>query len=75
MKSECLEKVHKIIVKKVHMKSIHPLLLNLFFGLMTITVSCSNTKKPAVTSETNQGALHGKKVLYVYGGWNGHEAE
>lgn len=57
------------------MKSMRPLLLSLFFGLMTITMSCNNTNKPAVTSEMVQEALHGKKVLYVYGGRNGHEPE
>ena len=38
-------------------------------------MSCSNTNKPAVTGGTNQEALRGKKVLYVYGGWKGHEPE
>lgn len=40
-----------------------------------MTMSCSNTNKPAVTGGTNQEALRGKKVLYVYGGWKGHEPE
>ncbi len=38
-------------------------------------MSYSNTSKPAVTGGTNQEALRGKKVLYVYGGWKGHEPE
>lgn len=38
-------------------------------------MSCSNTNKPAVTGGTNQEVLRGKKVLYVYGGWKGHEPE
>ena len=38
-------------------------------------MSCSNTNKPAVTGGTNQESLRGKKVLYVYGGWKGHEPE
>ncbi len=57
------------------MKPIHSFLLSLFFGLTTMTMSCSNTNKPAVTGGTNQESLRGKKVLYVYGGWKGHEPE
>lgn len=38
-------------------------------------MSCNNTSKPAVTGDTEKEALQGKKVLYVYGGWNGHEPE
>jgi len=57
------------------MKPIHSLLILLSFGLTTMTMRCSNTNKPAASGVTNQEALHDKKVLYVYGGWNGHEPE
>ena len=42
---------------------------------MTIAMSCSNTNKQAASNEINPEALKGRKVLYVYGGWNGHEPE
>lgn len=58
-----------------HMKLFKTHFLTLFVGIMTIAMSCSNTNKQAASNEINPEALKGRKVLYVYGGWNGHEPE
>ncbi|MDD5620066.1 MAG: ThuA domain-containing protein [Proteiniphilum sp.] len=38
-------------------------------------MSCNNTPKQNEQSVIPDDALKGKKVLYVYGGWEGHEPE
>lgn len=44
-------------------------------GLMIIAMSCNTTVKQNEQSVPRDDALKGKKVLYVYGGWEGHEPE
>ncbi|MDH6342090.1 type 1 glutamine amidotransferase [Parabacteroides sp. PFB2-12] len=53
----------------------------LFLGIMTLLLSCSGATKavaegkdkPLEVMEIAADALKGKKVLYVHGGWDGHE--
>lgn len=59
--------------KKNQMKITDTLLTSLF--MILITVGCTNMNKPVANSETAKARLQGKKVLYLYGGWSGHEPE
>jgi len=43
-------------------------------GIMFCTANCTATN-PSSNKDINESALKGKKVLYVYGGWAGHEPE
>lgn len=47
--------------------------LPLFLGVMTSIMGCTGANKSTQNIEIDKEALQGKKVLYVYGGWNGHE--
>lgn len=57
------------------MKNVRILLITLLTGITALTMSCKNTPKQNVQSVTPEESLKGKKVLYLYGGWEGHEPE
>lgn len=47
-------------------------ILFIFLGIIIHSVNCNAVNEAAY--ETNDiGTLKGKKILYVYGGWDGHE--
>jgi hypothetical protein len=49
-------------------------ILFIFLGIIIHSVNCNAVNEAAY--ETNDiGTLKGKRVLYVYGGWDGHEPE
>lgn len=41
-------------------------------GMMIMSMSCNNTNNQQ-TESRNEPSLENKKVLYVYGGWDGHD--
>ena len=43
----------------------------IFLGVIIFSLNCEATDK----ANNESGTLKGKKVLYVYGGWDGHEPE
>jgi hypothetical protein len=47
--------------------------LSFFLGIMTSIAGCTGANKPSHDIESGNKTLQGKKVLYVYGGWQGHE--
>ncbi len=52
-------------MKRIHFSPIRPLMAIFFILLLT----------PALYSQTGNNSLNGKKVLFVWGGWEGHEPE
>jgi|AGTN01.1.fsa_nt_gi Uncharacterized protein conserved in bacteria len=46
-----------------------------FLGVMTCVLSCTEKATSSQQTEIDPDALQGKKVVYVYGGWDGHEPE
>lgn len=57
------------------MKNVRILLITFLTGITSLTMSCNPTVKQNEQSVTSDEALEGKKVLYLYGGWEGHEPE
>ena len=57
------------------MENVRILLITFLTGITSLTMSCNNTVKQNEQSVISDEALKGNKVLYVYGGWEGHEPE
>lgn len=57
------------------MKNVRILLITILTGITSLTMSCNNTVNKNDRSVLPVESLKGKKVLYLYGGWEGHEPE
>ena len=50
-------------------------LLFIFFGVIIYSLNCKAAIETSYGTDNDKDTLKGKKVLYVYGGWDGHEPE
>lgn len=56
------------------MKNLQTFLITFLTGITSLTMSCNRSVNQQ-NENTYDEVLTGKKVLYVYGGWEGHEPE